>query len=256
MNLWGQTGPEMKDLYSKHFSREIFKLPEPSPDDLKIYKSPWGTAGQGVRSPHSPDLNSWLTKRKKIGADLIVEPYLDKVMDLSLQIFPQGFSQTSQFEIRQFRVGKRFEYCGTHLNTQWSLLPENLRRFIFKERIFNQMEQMAREVRQRLSERGYLGPLGIDGLIYRVKDSNDFAFHPLVEINPRWTMGHVALGIEKRLAHLKPHKFLILSLGDYHRRVTESGEDKIFPLTDPQVAKHQVAVVLHKTQIEMDVGRN
>ncbi len=165
---------------------------------------------------------------------MIREPYLDKVIDLSLQLIPGR----SSMEIRHVEVGPRFEYCGTRLGRSLSHLDEKLRRYIHGE-VAESWREFALGVKRRLLDKGYDGPAGLDGLIYR--DGDGFGFHPLVEINPRWTMGHVALGVEKRLAHLRPRELKIINVSEYEG-LRES--KNIFPLTDPHTAAQKVAVVI------------
>jgi len=43
---------------------------------------------------------------------------------------------------------------------------------------------------------GHVGAIGIDCLIHKKHDS--YFIHPIVEINPRYTMGQIAIPISKR----------------------------------------------------------
>lgn len=44
----------------------------------------------------------------------------------------------------------------------------------------------------------YTGYLGVDMLVYRRKADNNFAIHPCIEVNLRYTMGMVALRISQK----------------------------------------------------------
>lgn len=50
---------------------------------------------------------------------------------------------------------------------------------------------------QKLSSLGYRGPVGIDGFVY--KSGSEYKFQSLSEINPRFTMGRIALELEKHV---------------------------------------------------------
>lgn len=66
------------------------------------------------------------------------------------------------------------------------------------------MAKLARELGEELYKRGYEGPAGIDALVWREtrgEKKGRLFLKPLVELNPRWTMGRIALELE---AHLHP----------------------------------------------------
>ena len=44
----------------------------------------------------------------------------------------------------------------------------------------------------------YTGYLGVDMLVYRKKANGEFAIHPCIEVNMRYTMGMVALRISQK----------------------------------------------------------
>lgn len=52
---------------------------------------------------------------------------------------------------------------------------------------------------KELFARGYTGPFGIDSFSYHDKESKTIKFQALCEINPRWTMGRVALKLQEYL---------------------------------------------------------
>ena len=56
-----------------------------------------------------------------------------------------------------------------------------------------ELESMARTVAARLYAEGYTGPAGVDAL------EHTRGLHPLLEINARYTMGFVALAVERAL---------------------------------------------------------
>ena len=58
---------------------------------------------------------------------------------------------------------------------------------------------MLRDLAGRLLQEGYQGPVGVDSLLWRHTDGK-LRLKAIVEVNPRWTMGRVALELEKKLA--------------------------------------------------------
>jgi hypothetical protein len=61
-----------------------------------------------------------------------------------------------------------------------------------------ELERVAALVCARLHEEGYCGPVGVDALEHRG------GLHPLLEVNARYTMGFVALAVERALAPSEP----------------------------------------------------
>jgi hypothetical protein len=58
-------------------------------------------------------------------------------------------------------------------------------------------EQVGGVIEGPLRKAGVRGPVGVDAFVYREGDG--LRMQPLLEINPRWTMGRVALALGGRL---------------------------------------------------------
>ena len=61
-----------------------------------------------------------------------------------------------------------------------------------------ELERIAGIVGERLFREGYVGPVGIDAL------EHTGGLHPLLEINARYTMGFVAIAVERSLKPAAP----------------------------------------------------
>ena len=164
-------------------------------------KAPYGTSGRGVRQiRQASDLESpiggWIKNILLTQGEIVIESWLDKVNDLSLQIMVHA-DRIELLEARSFVNGPQYEYRGTDLGKKFAgLSPEALR---FLHSILEPWRELARSLGQRVHDNGYRGPAGIDAMIWRQPDG-ELRFKPLVELNPRWTMGRVALELEKRLS--------------------------------------------------------
>jgi uncharacterized ferritin-like protein (DUF455 family) len=166
-----------------------------------VVKAPWGTSGMQNKRVLRTDelegpLGGWM--RNTLGAQgaLVVEPWLDKLADLSLQIevLEDGVRMIG---IRQFLTGDQQEYRGTWLDPRLSGLPTPVLRFLHSGAL-DSWHRLARELGAELRKRGYLGPAGLDALVYRLADGS-LRLKPLVELNPRWTMGRVAIELERHV---------------------------------------------------------
>jgi hypothetical protein len=61
------------------------------------------------------------------------------------------------------------------------------------------IERLIPFVGEKLATQGFTGPFGVDCFIFE-DTAGRLKIHPMIEINPRHTMGRVALSISKRMA--------------------------------------------------------
>lgn len=168
-----------------------------------LAKAPYGTSGtQNKRLLNAQELDGpiggWIRSVIESQGEIVIEPWLDKVVDLSIQLEVRK-NQVELLGIRRFYTGSRLEYRGTDLDPRLtSLGPEALRYLHSSQSGPSPLESwkvLARAVGQALGNEGYQGPAGIDALLHRLPNGH-LRLKPLVELNPRWTMGRVALAIE------------------------------------------------------------
>jgi uncharacterized ferritin-like protein (DUF455 family) len=165
-----------------------------------VAKAPWSTSGNGVRRVlHEKELEGplggWIQNILLTQSSVVLEPWLDKVDDLSIQIEikPDGIQV---LEARRFLTGPQFEYRGTFLGPFRECMSSSSLRFF--SQVLPIWKTLARDLGHALKALGYQGPVGIDAMIYQRSDGT-LALKPIVEINPRWTMGRVALSLEKNI---------------------------------------------------------
>jgi hypothetical protein len=75
-------------------------------------------------------------------------------------------------------------------------------------------------IAQELVARNFAGYFGVDALAYQ-DEHGELKIKPLVELNPRMTMGHVALSLEKRLAPGAEAVFRIFTKAEWESRHVE-----------------------------------
>jgi hypothetical protein len=95
-------------------------------------------------------------------------------------------------EVRQFLLADRGEKLGAIVN--W-LEP-----------------RLAAE----LSSRNFVGSFGVDAFVYRGV-GGDLLVKPVVEFNPRMTMGHVALAMQKKVAAGVVAEFRVLTKSEWNQ---------------------------------------
>jgi len=133
----------------------------------------------------------------------IVEPELDRLIDLSFLWFLPRAAQSPKFlgwTRPLVTAGRR--YVGTHLGATLSDCDERLKRFVLADRAARLqfvVQWLEPRIMAELSACNFSGYFGVDAIVHQ-DISGQLKLKPLVELNPRMTMGHVALRLEKRLA--------------------------------------------------------
>jgi hypothetical protein len=188
-----ELGVEMKGARAAASFAELAEaLAEACPraDDKWVIKSPFGFAarervlGRGARLEGAQA--TWARRRLAAGETLIFQPWLERVREygVTLEIPPGG-------EINLIGISDlQTNGAGTGTGYLLGRKIDSGRRA--------ELEWMARMVGARLFREGYTGPAGLDAL------EHTGGLHPLLEINARYTMGFVALAIERALKPQTP----------------------------------------------------
>ncbi len=198
-----------------------------SPDDVRaaqrrataagfsalILKRPFSTSGQArLRIAVDGALpERWLARAFADGP-ILAEPWLDKVADLSvlLEVTDRDLESDERYRPRvasmPFITGAHGVYRGHLLAEPTFGWPEQLEKrvaFGADGGVAGRLAGLAAYVRRHLAAAGHRGPAAIDLLVYRppgAKGPEDWALKPIVEINARRTMAHVAYALKQHLA--------------------------------------------------------
>lgn len=148
-----------------------------------------------------PNAARW-TERALAEGPLLVEPWLEKIRDLSLQLFVDPDREDPLLYAGRFYTDGRGRYLGHRLGPPLHGLPPPLRASLARTGFEERLGHLARFVRAQLLEEGHRGPAGIDLCLYRPPGAGDgeCLCQPLLEVNPRRTMGHVAAALAGHLA--------------------------------------------------------
>ncbi|MCA1555953.1 MAG: hypothetical protein LC747_04605 [Acidobacteria bacterium] len=157
----------------------------PLDGDKWVIKSPFGFAARERVLGRGPRLEgaqaTWAERQFAKGDTLIFQPWLERVREygVTLEIKPDGeINLLGISDLQTNGAGTGTGYLlGRKIDTQ--------RR--------RELELMAEVVGARLFQEGYTGPAGVDAL------EHTRGLHPLLEINARYTMGFVALALERAL---------------------------------------------------------
>lgn len=166
-----------------------------------VLKAPWGTAGNQIqRAASAADvtepLRGWIRNRLVDQGAMIVEPWLAKSRDFSMQMEVRAQGDAKLYGAREFWTDDRWQYQGTVLGRGFWRLPADELRFL--NQALPVWRRLVRDVGRALAAGGYQGPAGIDAMLWRTP-AGSMRFKPLGELNPRWTMGRVALELENHV---------------------------------------------------------
>lgn len=161
-----------------------------------VIKSPFGFAARDRVLGRGPVIEkpqaTWAERRLGKGERLIFQPWLEVIREygIVMDISPGGaydIEGISDLQTNGAGTGKGYRLGRTP-----------------SEHRLQELERIASIVCERLFKEGYYGPVGIDAL------EHAGGLHPLLEINARYTMGFVAVAVEKSL---KPSSQIFWSLG-------------------------------------------
>lgn len=171
-------------------------------------KAKHGTAGRGIRrilpgGPEPAELG-WLRNTLARQGLIVVEPWLDRVADLSLRLLIPAPGQARIEGVGRVLVDARGQYLGAVLGRPTTGLDSSLARFLHGDGDDPRwLEAVWRRTAERLAERlapsGYVGPVGVDAILHR-DPRGQLRLRPAVEVNARVHMGHVAVHLQRLLA--------------------------------------------------------
>jgi hypothetical protein len=162
----------------------------PRAGDKWVVKSPYGFAARERVLGRGPEVEgaqaAWASKRLARGETLIFQPWLEVVREYGVvaEIGSDG-SHTIQgvSDLRTNGAG-----TGTGYLLGRPPAPERMK----------ELEETARVVCERLFAEGYHGPAGLDAI------EHAGGLHPLLEVNARYTMGFIAVAVERAMKPAEP----------------------------------------------------
>jgi uncharacterized ferritin-like protein (DUF455 family) len=159
------------------------------PHGRVVAKADFSASGRNRRwfdaPPNVPMPGSW-----------VVERWFDRVADVSVQLTMRG-GRASVDGVGRFLTDARGQYQGAVLGDPTAGLAPEVSRWL-GGRLGEWMAAAVALLEPWLARLGFEGPAGIDAMI--VRTPSGLKFHPIVELNPRMTMGRVALALSRRVS--------------------------------------------------------
>lgn len=171
-----------------------------------VAKALFGLAGQSALrlwEPHLLDAQkTWIRRQLDRDGALIIEPWLDRVLDFSVQweMSPRGLRQVGWVKMI---ADHRGQYLASVCEPKFTMgLDRSLAEWLRgqgRSRTEKLYQDLAHFLEPKLHEAGFQGALGIDAMVYRDIQGH-LRLKPIVEINARYTMGRVALELMRYAA--------------------------------------------------------
>jgi uncharacterized ferritin-like protein (DUF455 family) len=185
----------------------IAKIRERGPHKI-VVKESLGLAGSNAMRLFEPEIleshRRWIANTVENGRQLVVEPWLERVLDFSVQLEMTddglklcgytGLVNDAKGQFQGNLAAPGFQKkIPANLVALFPEPPDIAQRLhaLYAE-IFSLLEEELRRVK-------FFGPVGIDAFAYRAADGK-IRLKPIVEINPRYTMGRLTVELMKRVA--------------------------------------------------------
>ena len=194
-----------------------------------VIKTPFSSSGRGLYWIEDNKLNaralSWINSAFKKQGSLSIEPALNRIFDFAAEFYSDGNGHVQHVGLSIFETQPQGQFVGCMIGTQEMLL-QRLNEYISPEDYLFLVEQIELILTETLGHT-YCGYLGVDMFIYKTGDG-DYAVHPFVELNLRYTIGLAALQISRQFIHPKSQGMLRIvyyvynAFGEHQRMRSES----------------------------------
>ncbi len=166
-----------------------------------VVKEALGLAGHNALRLLEPELldpqRRWMEKSCAQGQTLVIEPWLERLADFSVQLemTPRGLKLCGYTGLVNDAKGQfQANWAAPNHARQLpdaiiALLPEPRDIVVRMHRHF---DEIIAALDTALRAVDFLGPLGVDAFVYRTAQG-EVRLKPVVEINPRYTMGRLTL---------------------------------------------------------------
>ena len=184
----------------------------------------------------------WISNVFSSGGTLVVEPWLDRQIDFSIQL-EMTASGLALIGYTGLLSDPRGQFVGNWAEPKHSRsLPSAVLAALgVTPRAGNEIQLFYGDLFAALEEKlravDFLGPLGIDCFVFR-DDSGKMRLKPVVEINPRYTMGRLTVELMKRASQGSCGLFRLVNLSS----LKESGFSDFPSFTAKQLSLFPVVL--------------
>lgn len=221
-----------------------------------VVKAAFGAAGQNqVRlSPVGDPVWPGVRERRQVEKLLeehgvvVVEPWLDKVMDLGVQLEIDASGVSRVLGTTRFLTNGKGQYIGSFVHQTVEGLGPEVRSLLCgdgqdSQRMARLTQKLAAMLGREAADFGFAGPLGVDALVYGGREG--LRLKPVVEINPRHTMGHLVLRMSRQVSADHTALWLMLRVRD----IEHSGYGGAMEFAEAMERRHPVEMTPSGDQV-------
>jgi len=174
-----------------------------------VLKSPWSSSGRGLMkiSPERFTANeqTWAQGIINEQGFIMVEPWHNKVFDFSM-LFSVSSNKISPLCFSTFKTNDKGQFIGSYIH--WPQENELSKMGISNTEMETISQTIAHSLQKQNFNKYYEGWIGVDAMV--VDENGTFKIHPCVEINCRYTIGHLAFALRN---YCKQNVKTILRIG-------------------------------------------
>ncbi len=173
-----------------------------------VAKQAFGLAGHNALRLWEPELlepqRRWLEKSLEGGRQLVIEPWLERSVDFSVQL-EMGADGLQLVGYTGLQTDAKGQFVANTAAPQHGRSLPAAVLACFRDTpgapaaLHALFADLLRRLAEELTAAGHRGPVGVDACVYRDRDGRA-RLKPIVEINPRYTMGRLTLELMKRTA--------------------------------------------------------
>ena len=174
-----------------------------------VLKTPFSSSGRGLYWVEDNKLDtralSWINGSIKKQGILSIEPALSRIFDFAAEFYSDGNGNVEHVGLSIFETQPQGQFVGCMIGTQ-EMLFQRLNEYISPDDYMFLVEQIGLVLKEVVGNT-YCGYMGVDMFIYKT-ENGDYAVHPLVELNLRYTIGLAAMQISRQFIHPKSQGML------------------------------------------------
>lgn len=163
-----------------------------------VIKSPLSSAGRGLQILRQTTLNESIIQSIKgvIASQsyVMVEPFLNKKFDFSLQYYCDGKGKLNYLGLGFFETNSKGQYLSNYLGQ----IPSEIEAFLNENHISELQSCMSKILTTSDIATNYTGYFGVDCMLVLDRDEQ-LKIHPCLEINLRYNMSTLALFLNKKI---------------------------------------------------------
>ena len=157
-----------------------------------VVKAAFGMSARERILGNGPATNAdknWVRRRLTQQGAVFFEPWVERVDEAGIQIEIPNKEPPRLIGVSPMLVNDRGQYSGSWFAGHESQFFQNCE-------LWQDAISAALSAATHLQSLGYFGPAGIDAMLYRDAEGS-LRIRPLQDINARWTMGRLSLGLSR-----------------------------------------------------------